>query len=160
MGWTARLKERFRTICRLDEPPARLALAFAIGVFIGFSPWFGLHTVSILLLAWVFRVNKMIALAGTFVNNPWTIVPIYGGSLWFGLWLTGGPATDMDAIPWKTLSFSDFFLQLAPYFYPFVAGTLLLGAAAALLTYPISLYAVRSYRRIPSGSSANPEERP
>lgn len=158
MGWTARLKERFRAICRLDEPPARLALAFAIGVFIGFSPWFGLHTVSILLIAWVFRVNKVVAIVGSFANNPWTIVPIYGGSLWFGLWLTGGPAADVHAIQWKALSFTDFSLQLAPYLYPFVAGTLLLGTAAALLTYPIFLYAVRMYRRLPPRSNPAPEE--
>ena len=38
-------RSTFRRLLALDDPPERTALAFAIGVFIAFSPFLGLHTI-------------------------------------------------------------------------------------------------------------------
>jgi uncharacterized protein (DUF2062 family) len=85
--------ERFRNLIgkllHLNDTPKRIALAFAIGVFIGFSPPTGLHAALALVLAWIIGLNKVIMVLGTFVNNPWTLVPIYGSCLWIGLHLYG-----------------------------------------------------------------------
>jgi len=67
---------------QFDEPPRRLAAAFALGVFIAFSPWLGLHIVSAVALAWLFRLNKVVVLTASLLNNPWTIVPMYVFCLW------------------------------------------------------------------------------
>jgi len=64
------IRERVREVLKLDDPPHRLALAFALGIFISFSPWLGLHIVSAVFLAWMFRLNKVVVITASFVNNP------------------------------------------------------------------------------------------
>jgi len=138
--------ERVRQILKLDEPPHRLSLAFALGIFIAFSPWLGLHIVSAVFLAWLFRLNKVVVLTASFVNNPWTMVPMYAFCLWFGVKVTGGDVAVPD-IAWTELGFRDLFSALQPFLWPFVAGTLVIGAAAAVPSYFLIFWLVRRYRR-------------
>ena len=37
-------KDRLREVLSVNEPPHKVALAFAIGTFVGMSPLLGLHT--------------------------------------------------------------------------------------------------------------------
>lgn len=41
------LKEKLRQILHLGESPQRTAMAFAVGIFIAFSPAYGLHTAGV-----------------------------------------------------------------------------------------------------------------
>ena len=76
------LRDAFRRLMALDDPPERTALAFSIGVFIAFSPFLGLHTIMATVLAFMFRFNKIAIYTGTFVNNPFlTLVPIIIASM-------------------------------------------------------------------------------
>ena len=61
-----------KEVLHLRESPQRTALAFAIGVFIGFSPAYGLHTVMVLFCTWAFGLNFLALMVGAFLNNPWT----------------------------------------------------------------------------------------
>lgn len=140
------LRDRIRELMKLDDPPHRLAFAFGLGVFIAFSPWLGLHILSAIFFAWLFRVSKFVVLTASFVNNPWTIVPMYAFCLWFGVKLTGGTAA-VPVIDWKELGFRDLFLVLKPFLWPFIAGTLVTGAIAALLAYAGFYWTVVRYRR-------------
>ncbi len=141
------IRDRLREIVKLDDPPHKLALAVAIGVFIAFSPWLGLHIVSCLLFAWIFRVSKFVVLTATFVNNPWTMVPIYAFNLWFGVRLTGGEIT-IPEIAWSEIGFRELFTILKPYLWPFVAGSLAAGAIAGVLSYFVFHWAVTRYRKV------------
>jgi len=140
------LRDRIRELMKLDESSHRLSLAFALGVFIAFSPWFGLHIVSCIAFAWIFRLNKMVVLTATFVNNPWTVVPMYAFCLWLGVRITGS-STELPDIAWASLGFADLFLILKPFLWPFVAGTLVVGAIAAVASYGLFFWAVTRYRR-------------
>ena len=46
---------RLGAVLRLDDPPWRVALALAIGVFISCTPFWGLQTVLSLAVATIFR---------------------------------------------------------------------------------------------------------
>ena len=138
--------ERIRSLFKLDDPPHRLALAFAVGVFIAFSPWLGLHIISAFALAWIFRLNKVVVLTGSFVNNPWTIVPMYAFCLWFGVVITGSETAVPD-ISWRNMGFRDLITVLRPFLWPYIAGTVVVGAAAAVLSYGVFFWAVKRYRR-------------
>ena len=82
----------FRRLLTLDDPPERTALAFAIGVFIAFSPFLGLHTIMATLVAFTFRFNKIAIYTGTFINNPFlTLVPIIIASYAIGAFVLGQP---------------------------------------------------------------------
>ena len=140
------IKDRLRGIFKLDGSPNELASAFALGVFIAFSPTIGLHTISCFLFAWMFRRSKLVVLTAAFINNPWTIVPLYGFCLWFGMQITGSDIPTPH-IAWNELSFGDAYGILKPYLWPFVAGTLVTGVLAALISYAVIYWAVVRYRQ-------------
>lgn len=141
------IRDRIRGIFQINESPQRMATAFAVGVFIAFSPTIGLHTVSCLLFAWMFRLSKIIVFTAAFVNNPWTMVPMYGFCLWFGIKITGGEFAVPD-INWSALTLSSAYDILLPYLWPFVAGTVVLGGIAAVLSYFAVYWAVLRYRKL------------
>jgi uncharacterized protein (DUF2062 family) len=58
------------------DTPRRTAAAFAIGVFFGFSPFVGLHTILGLVVAFACRLNRVAVLLGVYSNLPW-IAPAY-----------------------------------------------------------------------------------
>jgi hypothetical protein len=140
------IKDRIRSLFQLNDPPQKLALAFATGVFVAFSPTIGLHTVSCLVLGWLFRLNKLVIFTAAFINNPWTIVPLYGFCIWFGIKITG---TDVSIphIAWNELTLSSAYHTLRPYLWPYIAGTLVVGAVAAFLSYFLFHWAVVRYRK-------------
>jgi uncharacterized protein (DUF2062 family)/trans-aconitate methyltransferase len=53
---------------RLD--PGRAAAAVFLGIFIGIVPIYGLQTLAAVGVALLFRLNKPLTVAGTFINNP------------------------------------------------------------------------------------------
>lgn len=149
-------RERFRAILSVNDTPHRVALAFAIGVFLAFFPVMGVHTVMALTVAWVGRFSAMVILAGTLVNNPWTIAPIYAGSFYFGLFLTGRPMPSFR-IEWSKMSLTTFWGVLKPVLWPFCVGTIVAGTIAGVLAYWIVRPMVQAYQSSRSpGEPSNP----
>ena len=143
-----RLGEWLRFILHTNDTPPRAALAFAIGVFIAWTPAVGLHSLLALAIAFLFGLNRVAVLAGTFVNNPWTIVPIYYASAHLGSLIVGSEVS-MPRLEGKTWShLYDFLSQCGPWIVPLTTGTIILGSICALLSFPIVLYAIRWYRAL------------
>ncbi|WP_447968255.1 DUF2062 domain-containing protein [Nitrospira sp. M1] len=138
------VREQLVQILHLEESPQRTAFAFALGVFIAFAPHYGFHTVSVVLLAWAFRLNYVAMLMGAFLNNPWTIAPILGVTLYTGLTVFGSSTT--PSIDFSHLHFDNLFESLTPYLLPFIFGGCILGLMSALLAYPIMLFVIHRYR--------------
>ena len=134
-----------KQVLHLQESPQRTALAFAIGVFIGFSPAYGLHTVMVLLCTWALGLNLLALMAGAFLNNPWTLVPILGATYWVGALLLG--RSDSPSFDWHDLSFGAIYEQVMPYAMPFVLGGFVLSLLGAALAYPLAYYFVAKYRQ-------------
>jgi len=135
----SRLLLRLSRLIHLGEPPERTAFAFALGVFIAFTPTFGLHYLTAVVIFVVLRLNLPALLLGTTINNPFTIAPIYSFCLWIGLLLVGGhephqPIT-WDRSMWDLEGVRVLLHQLKPLLVPFLVGTLLVGTIAALLSY-------------------------
>lgn len=84
-----RLRTRFDQVVGVHERPERLAAAWALGLAIGFSPVMGLHTVLALLLALVFRLNKVDVVLGTLIINPWTLPIYFPVAVFLGKRITG-----------------------------------------------------------------------
>ncbi|MBI4683870.1 MAG: DUF2062 domain-containing protein [Nitrospirae bacterium] len=136
------LRDRLRGILRIKDTPHRLAIAFAVGVFIGMSPLLGLHTVLGIALAWIFRWNKIVTMTGVFVTNPWTIVPIYTFSTWVGAKCLGVTNIIPD-IDWSNIRFVSILSELESLLIPFILGTTLVGLISAILGYFIIYSAVK-----------------
>lgn len=139
-------------LLHLAEPPRRTALAFAVGIFIAFSPTYGLHTLSVLFCTWAFRLNGLALLSGSLINNPWTLLPILGATFWTGVHLTGQP--DIPPIHWTDLSARALYGQVRPYALPFFLGGFALSLLGALVSYPIAYWAIITHRARRATASA------
>jgi uncharacterized protein (DUF2062 family) len=153
-GRTRSFRALLRQVLHLRESPQRTALAFAVGVFIAFSPAYGLHTVMAVLCTWLFGLNFVALLAGAFVNNPWTIVPILGATYWTGAVLLGQP--DSPAFNWGDLSFAAIYQQVLPYALPFILGGFILSVIGALISYPVAYLLVQKHRAAGESPTARP----
>lgn len=134
-----------RQVLHLEESPQRTALAFAIGVFIAFSPAYGLHTAMVILCSWAFGLNFIALMAGALVNNPWTLVPILGATYWVGALLLS--RSDNPSFDWQDVSFHAIYEQVLPYAIPFFLGGVILSFLCAALAYPIAYFLVSKYRQ-------------
>jgi uncharacterized protein len=142
---TRSFRTLLRQILHLQESPQRTAVAFALGVFIAFSPAYGFHTIMVVLSTWLFGLNVVALLAGAFINNPWTVVPILGITYWTGALLLGRSET--PTFSWHDMSFHGIYEQVLPYAVPFAIGGLTLSVLGALLTYPAAYLLIAKYRR-------------
>src|SRR3954462_14084551 len=66
------------TLLHIQDTPERTAAAFALGVFFGFSPFLGLHTLLGIAFAFLLNVNRVAVLIGIYSNLPWIIAPYFG----------------------------------------------------------------------------------
>ncbi len=87
------ITNRFRKILDVNEHPHKISLAFAIGIFVSFSPIPGTQTISAMAVAWLFKLNIAVTVTGTLLSNPLTFVLIYGSSLCFGTFILGNLAS-------------------------------------------------------------------
>lgn len=142
------LRAKIREALHLEETPQRTAVAFALGVFIAFTPTYGLHTASVVFLAWALRLNFPAIMVGSLINNPWTVVPILGATMWTGFFLLG--IQDIPDVSWSHLSITTLYETVLPFLLPFTLGALTLSILGALLAYPLGLILISWYRKRPS----------
>ena len=64
-------------LLHIDDTPERTAAAFAVGVFLGFSPFLGFHTLIAIVLAFLLSFNRVAVLLGVYSNLPWIVAPYY-----------------------------------------------------------------------------------
>jgi uncharacterized protein (DUF2062 family) len=164
-------RERVTSVLHLDEEPSHLALSMAVGVFIGLTPLYGLHTLIALAAAYVFRLNKAATITGAWLNLPWFAPFIYGFCFKLGESLLSGDFTwfsfgELAEVAGSYLratprEHADYFWQLLwdmlfVASMPLFVGTTVVGLVAGIVTYFVTLEAVREVRRL--GHHARPIE--
>jgi uncharacterized protein (DUF2062 family) len=146
------------TLLHIDDSPERTAAAFALGVFFGFSPFLGLHTLLGLAFAFLLNFNRVAVLLGVYSNLPWIIAPYFA----FTTMVVGAPITGHRIPPGfrqqvselfeLSLLHSDFWRRLmvilSPFLWPYLVGSLIGAVVLASLAYPLALGFVTSRRRI------------
>jgi len=151
-----KLRHWLRTFFHTQDSAERTALAFAVGVFIAFlPPIFWLHTLLALGIAFLFRLNRLAILAGTYTNTPITIIPVIWAEVRVGqLFL---PHSRQLRLPRHLTSFEGWrlaFIQLKPFVPPFMLGCLILGLVGAGIAYLVALRVIRIYRRRKASTEA------
>src|SRR5262245_33061584 len=146
------------TLLHINDTPERTAAAFALGCFIGFSPFLGFHTLIAITLAFVFDLNRVAALLGVYSNLPWIIGGYYVFTTMLGASITLVllPPDFEDrlvALFQLSLTSSDFWRQLAtllrPLLMPYMVGSLIGCTVIGALSYPAALAFVRRRRGLP-----------
>lgn len=152
-------KDKFRSIFHVKDTPHRIAMAFAVGVFLGISPFLGLHYIGGFFVAWLVRLNKLVTMLGVSVNNPWTIVPLSSFCVWTGAKLIGIKQI-LPEVEWESVTlmnilgkFSDFhnFIEMVKQLWPLIAsffvGSLLIGFISAIASYFIIQIIMARYKK-------------
>ena len=144
-------------LLHIDDTPQRTAAAFALGVFFGFSPFLGLHTILGVVFAFLLNLNRVAVLLGVYSNLPWIIAPYYASVTLAGAKLTGhrpppGFKSQIGSLFDLSLYHSEFWDKLItllkPLLWPYAVGSTFGALLLALIAYPLALAFVTSRRRI------------
>jgi uncharacterized protein len=137
---TDKLKQQFKKFLSLDAHPGHIAVGFAAGVFISFTPFFGLHTPMAIAVAFIFRLNKLTCITGAWVNTPLTVVPILAASYKLGEIMLGNKPLEFQvtSLKWSSLKM---------YASSLLLGSSVLGFAAAVAAYFICYWLIVAFRR-------------
>jgi uncharacterized protein len=144
---------RLGAVLRLDDPPRRVALALAVGVFISCTPFYGLQTVLSLAVATIFRLNRAVTVTGTWLNLPWFAPILYGFALRIGTFvrpdLHGADIAEMAELlrMASSLSLSDMFDLLGSLSLALLIGTVAVGTLAGVFTYVAAILVLRRRQR-------------
>jgi len=134
------------------ESHERVAAAVALGVGVGLSPFIGFHFILAVVLAFLFRLNKLDTVLGSFAGNPWTLPPIYALGYRLGRAIFGFAPARVPPLQWQRILHHDFWVSfrgpgLSPRLASFLLGTTLLAAAAGIATYLAARGFLKLYHR-------------
>ena len=141
------------SVLHADDPPARLALGAAIGVFIAFTPTFGFQMLLVVFTAWLLRANKAVGLPVVWISNPATMGLIYYPCYVVGRTLLGRHVIDhqwwseLKSPPagwWPAVEF--YWSRIVEVATPLWLGCLLVAICLAIPTYYGVYHAIRLYR--------------
>ena len=145
------------TLLHIEDTSERTAAAFALGVFFGFSPFLGLHTLLGILFAFLLNLNRVAVLLGIYSNLPWIIAPYYAFATMAGAVIVrtrvpSGFRAQLAALFDLSVFDGEFWTQLItilkPLLWPYTVGSMLGAIFLAAIAYPLALAFVTSRRRI------------
>lgn len=156
---------KFR-ILHVDDSPQRIARGIAIGFFTAYLPIFGIHMLIALVLAFLLRANKVLALLAVWISNPFTFLLIYYPAYRLGHLILPffheKPQVELDQIQAllnQTFSLKYMLTHLFTAGYWKEAATvfaqigletciggIILGAVVAKLSYWLAYYFIIGYR--------------
>ncbi len=134
------LKQKMLAILSLDGHPGNIAAGFAVGVFIGITPLFGIHTPLAIAAAFIFRLNQLTTITGSWLNTPFTVLPVLMASYRLGEFILGQKPR---AVSFETLDWH----HLKDYATALFIGSSIIGFIAAVICYFICYWLVIRFRR-------------
>ncbi len=144
MSLMDKIRDKISLMLNVDRTPHIIALSAAVGMFIGISPYLGVHTYLVLLISGWFNLPLYPMLAAVYVNNPITLAPIYALTTKFGFIILGySSEIDFD---WSNISLSAILSAGKQLFIPFFVGSNIAAILLAFLTYPLVYIMVKLYR--------------
>ena len=101
------------------------SMSIALGTFIGVSPFWGFHSILAIVLAAVFKLNKVISFAFSNISFPIFIPFILYGSLKFGGYILGRSSLEFEQI--------DENFKIGVYLLQYIVGSFALAIVMAIL---------------------------
>ncbi len=126
----------------LAHNPRKLALSFALGIFVGLAVPMGLQTIAALPFALLFRCNILVVYIASLITNPFTAIFIYAGMFKIGELVTGNylPYEEVEGIL-SNFSIKQFSQLGSTALINYLIGMLIL----TLTLTPLSYYLVLVY---------------
>ena len=130
MGWRRLGVYFLMRLTRLSGTSHSIALGFACGAAISFTPFVGFHIVLSILLAYLLRGHLIASVVGTVVGNPWTFPFIWLATYKVGQMMLGSG----EAAPWPAVTmFKHVVVDLADLIWPTLTGQVSWDAIKAVV---------------------------
>jgi len=143
-------------LARLRASPHALAMGCAVGAFVAFTPFIGLHFALAAIVAYVLRASVIASALGAALGNPLTLPFIWVASYNVGALFLGidmKSAVDIHA-PASLLgdgpvAFATMLWRgIAPVFLPIFIGSIPLGIVCAVICYAIVRTTVTQFKNL------------
>jgi uncharacterized protein (DUF2062 family) len=119
MGWRRLGMYLLMRLTRLSGTAHTIAVGFACGAAVSFTPLVGFHIALSILLAFLLRGHIIAAVAGTIVGNPWTFPFIWLATYKAGQFMLGSG----EAAPWPAVTmFKHVMVDLSNLVWPALTG--------------------------------------
>jgi uncharacterized protein (TIGR03546 family) len=139
MKYFSKLKDYVIRFNKRGLSPHQIALAIALGNFIGFIPIIGIHTVIAIGLAFIFRLNLLIVILGTQISNPISYP--------FQLFISAETGNLILNGKFLEIEFSKEINYLSHYLLPIIVGSPILGIIVSFLSYTLIKFFLNKRRR-------------
>ncbi len=137
MNPVKKLKRILTDLINQKSTPEEIALGAAVGVFIGFSPWYGIQIFIAMACAYLIpRVNKVAVIAGAQIN--WVAPLYYYFEYKLGLAILQEPGSHITIERLKHINVK----LILSILWPLFIGSLIFGAAGSVLAYVIARHLV------------------
>ena len=140
-GWWRSSKYVVYRVRRLPGSPARIALGFACGAFVSFTPLFGFHYLLAMGAAWMLRGSVVAAFLGANLGWFYPLVLVWAYGLGTRIMGASGkfplpPNADPDYLlrnPWRA-------------FLPTMIGSIPVGLVIAATSFAFAYWIITGYR--------------
>ncbi len=153
IGWRSYLRHSELKLKRTKGSAHLLALGFACGAFVSFTPFIGTHLLFVGFCTLLFRANFISGWIGTLVGNPWTFPFIWIWCYELGNFLLGvhspAPLPDFSDMTFQKL-WDNLQYYWDNYLWPMCVGGVPSGLIAGLVFYFLLRYNIekfQAYRR-------------
>ena len=120
----------FLKLVRVKDTQDKLAIGFACGSMVSFTPFIGFHFFLAIIFAYILRGNIVASLIGTFVGNPFTFPFI-----WIFIYKVGNIFFKNDQNVSLELTFQSLFDQGYDILMPMLIGSLIVSIPIWLISY-------------------------
>jgi uncharacterized protein (DUF2062 family) len=131
------LRYIYLKLLRFKDPPEKIALSFSIGVFIGIFPTFGVGGILVILISYIFKLNYLAGLLGTFIMNYFTSPLFWALSYFVGDFILTGK------FEWRGFERGSFKVFAISY----LLGNFIVSTAFSVISYLVVKKIVTTYRK-------------
>ena len=132
----------FLKLIRVKDSKDKLAIGFACGSMVSFSPFIGFHFLLAVIFAYILRGNIIASLIGTFVGNPFTFPFI-----WIFIYKVGNIFFKNDQNFSLELTFQSLFNQGYDILIPMMIGSLIVSIPIWFISYFTVKFLMTSFKR-------------
>ena len=137
------------SLLKTHKSPRELAIATGSGVFIGCTPFFGLHTAIVAAVSFLFRLNAGVLWLGSQVSIPPLAPFLIIGSVTIGKFVSQTFNPDRESIDFDITqhSFREFIQFGSTHLLDWLIGSLILGAVLGLTTTALTYLIARRIQK-------------
>jgi uncharacterized protein (DUF2062 family) len=144
---TAFLQKTYERFLKIRGSPREIALGLALGLFVGMTPFMGLHTAIAVFFAALFKWNKISSALGVWVSNPLTAPFVYSATYVVGARVSGSahPFTPPGELGLWTIT--GLLHKTPEIFWTLIVGGVILGLPLAAIGYYFAYQSVLKYQQ-------------